>query len=182
MNVRTDIRTGHSRLVLGILAAALAVTAAALLYFRFRGPVGGVSPYETVNDLYEWEYMTFAAEQEEYPADTEVIRLYFKNDAPDGVVCLSTRTFFTYELELLKDGAWHSMRAKAERPRWSDNDTGGVPGTDVVKWNGGELTQYCGIARDYPTPLRPGRYRVVIPDCTHISRAESALAVEFEVK
>lgn len=179
--MRTDIRIEYAKQVLGGVAAVLAVIAAVLLYFRFRGVVGGVSPYETVNDLYEWEYMTFAAEQEHYPADVETIRLRFKNDAPDGVVWLSSSASFAYELEFLKDGAWHSMRAKVERPRWSDNDTGAPPGTDIVKWDGGELTLYCEIARDYPTPLRMGRYRVVIPDCTHISRTGSALTAEFEV-
>lgn len=123
------ILTRYSKQVLGGILAVFAIIAAVLLYFRFRGPVGGPSPHETVNDLYEWEYMTFTAEQELYPADVETIRLYFRNDAPDGVVCLSARTFFAYELEFLKDGVWHSMRAKVERPRWSDSDTEVAPGT-----------------------------------------------------
>lgn len=176
------ILTRYSKQVLGGILAVFAIIAAVLLYFRFRGPVGGPSPHETVNDLYEWEYMTFTAEQELYPADVETIRLYFRNDAPDGVVCLSARTFFAYELEFLKDGVWHSMRAKVERPRWSDSDTEVAPGTDIVKWNGGEMTLYCGIAHDYPTPLRAGRYRIVIPDCEHMQPALVDLAVEFEVR
>ncbi len=175
------ILTRYSKQVLGGILAVFAVIAAALLYFRFRGPVGGVSPYETVNDLYEWEYMTFTAEQDEYPTNVDTILLYFRNDAPDGVVWLSSGASFAYELEFLKDGVWHSMRSIVERPRWSDNDTGDPPGTDIVKWDGGELTLYCKIAQDYPTPLRPGRYRVVIPECAHISRTGSALAAEFEV-
>lgn len=172
----------YSRQVLGGLLAVFAV-AAALLSAWFRSPIGGVSPYETVNDLYEWEDMTFAAEQERYPADVETIRLYFRNDAPDGVVCLSTRTVFAYELEFLKDGVWHSVRAKVEQPRWwSGSDTGGSPGTDVVQWGGGEMALSSGIARDYPVPLSAGRYRIVIPDCEHMQPALADLAVEFEVR
>lgn len=170
----------YSRQMLGSILAIGAIVAAVLLCSRFCGPVGGPSPHETVNDLYEWEYMTFAAEQELYPADVETIRLYFRNDAPDGVVCLSTGTFFAYELEFLKDGVWHSMRAKVERPRWWSGN--GAPGTDVVQWDGGEMTLCCGIARDYPTPVPAGRYRIIIPDCEHMQPAPVDLAAEFEVR
>lgn len=179
----TGILMRYSKQMLGGILAICAIIAAVLLCSRFCGPVGGPSPHETVNDLYEWEYMTFAAEQELYPADVEAIRLYFRNDAPDGVVCLATRTLFAYELEFLKDGVWHSMRAKVEQPRWwSDNDTEGAPGTDVVQWDGGEMTLYCGIARDYPTPVPAGRYRIIIPDCEHMQPTLVDLAVEFEVR
>lgn len=172
----------HSRQMLGGVLAICAMIAAALLYSRFCGPIGGPSLHETVNDLYEWEYMAFAAEQERYPADVETVRLYFRNDAPDGVVCLSTGTSFAYELEFLKDGVWHSMRAKVERPRWwSGSGTEGTPGTDVVQWNGGEMTLCCGIARDYPTPVPAGRYRIIIPDCEHMQPTLVNLAAEFEV-
>ena len=41
---------------------------------------------------------------------------------------------------------------------------------------------HCDIAHDYPTPLRAGRYRIVIPDCEHMKRALADLAVEFEVR
>ena len=56
------ILTRYSKQVLGGILAVFAIMAAVLLYFRFRSPVGGVSPHEMVNDLYEWEYMTFTAE------------------------------------------------------------------------------------------------------------------------
>lgn len=175
------ILTRYSKQVLGGLLAVFAIIAAVLLYFRFRSPIGGVSPHETVNDLYEWEYMTFVAEQDEYSTNVDTIRLYFRNDAPDGVVWLSSRTsVFAYELEYLKDGVWHQIRPVVKSPQWSDTD--GAPKTDIVNWNGGEITLHCNIAHDYPTPLRAGRYRIVIPDCEHMKSALADLAVEFEVK
>ncbi len=175
------ILTRYSKQVLGGILAVFAIIASELLYFRFRSPVGGVSPHETVNDLYEWESMTFQAEQDEYSTDVDTIRLYFSNDAPDGVVWLSSRqSTFAYELEYLKNGVWHQMRPVVKSPRWSD--TGDIPRTDIVNWNGGEMTLHCDIAHDYPTLLRGGRYRIIIPDCEHIERALADLAVEFEVR
>ena len=175
------ILTRYSKQVLGGILAVFAIMAAVLLYFRFRSPVGGVSPHEMVNDLYEWEYMTFTAEQEVYSTDVNTILLYFRNDAPYGVVWLSSRqSSFAYELEYWKDGAWHRMRPVVKSPQWSD--TGGTPKTDIVNWNGGEITLHCDIAHDYPTPLRAGRYRIVIPDCEHMKGALADLTVEFEVR
>ena len=175
------ILTRYSKQVLGGILAVFAIMAAVLLYFRFRSPVGGVSPHEMVNDLYEWEYMTFTAEQEVYSTDVNTILLYFRNDAPDGVVWLSSRqSSFAYELEYWKDGAWHRMRPVVKSPQWSD--TGGTPKTDIVNWNGGEIRLHCDIAHDYPTPLRAGRYRIVIPDCEHMKGALADLTVEFEVR
>lgn len=175
------IRIQYARRVLCAIVALLALAAAAGLYLRFRSPVGGMSPHETVNTLYEWEYMTFAAGRESYPGDVEEVCLYFKNDAPNGGVWLSSQSFFAYELEILENGVWHSMRPGTERPKWSDNAAGGAPGTDIVDWNGGELTLYCRIARDYPVPLQPGRYRIVLPDCQHLE-STADLAAEFEVE
>ena len=157
----------------GVLALSLL---AVLLYFRLRGFVGGVSPYGTVNDLYEWEVMTFTAEREVYPTDVDTVRLYFQNDASDGVVCLSAggRTFW-YELELWQDDAWHQLRANVkDYPRWKGE-------TDIVSWSGGEVVLSCDLAEDYPASLRPGRYRIVLPECEHLHSRVSALAVEFEV-
>lgn len=170
------ILTRYAKQVIGGILALFAVIAAVLLYYQFRSPVGGVSPYEAVNDLYEWEYMTFAAEQEIYPPDVETIRLYFRNDAPDGVVCLSATGYsFAYELEVWKDGSWHQMRPHGECPRWEGK-------TDIVNWNGGEAELSCDVAQDYPAPLRPGHYRIVLPECEHLHSRVTALAAEFEVE
>lgn len=169
----------YSKQVLGGLLAVF-VIAAALLYVWFRSPIAGVSPHETVNDLYEWEYMTFEAEDDGYSSDVDTIRLYFRNGAPDGVVCLSSRApTFAYELEYLRDGVWHQMRPVVKSPQWGG--AGGFSATNIVNWNGGEITLCCEIARDYPTPLRAGRYRIVIPDCEHMDGPLAALAAEFEV-
>lgn len=176
----SGILVRYSKQVLGGLLAVF-VIAAALLYAWFRSPIGGVSPHETVNDLYDWEYMTFTAEADRYSANVDTIRLSFRNDAPDGVVCLSSRApTFAYELEYRKDGVWRQMHPVVSHPRWWSG-TGGVRETNIVNWNGGESTLLCEIARDYPTPLQAGRYRIVIPDCEHMDGPLAALAAEFEV-
>ena len=170
------IFTKYSKQVIGALLAVLALFAAVVLFYRLRGPVGGKSPYETVNDLYEWEYMTFESTQETYPADTEYVELYFRNDAPDGVVVLSAGSSpsFGYELEVWNNGAWYQMRARNQVCRWEGR-------TDIVDWNGGEQILACPVGRDYPSPLAAGRYRIVLPSCEHMHRAEVPLAAEFEV-
>ena len=108
------------------------------------------------------------------------VMLYFRNDAPDGVVWLSSQSSFAYELEYRKDGVWHQMRPVVDHPRWSNTD--GIPTNDIVNGNGGEITLRCGISQDYPTPLQAGRYRIVIPGCEHIQHTPAALAAEFEVR
>ena len=171
----TGIFTTHWKTVLGGCMALLALILVCVLYYEFRSPVGGLSPHERVNDLYEWEYMTFCTEEESYPASVETVRLYFRNDAPDGVVWLSSvGPVFSYELEIRQNGEWHQMRPKRENPRWDGK-------TDIVDWAGGELTISCPVARDYGSPLPVGEYRIVIPECEHMKRAHTALAVEFEV-
>ena len=153
----------------------LVLLLAVVLYLEFRSPIGGVSPHEQVNDLYEWEYMTFCAEEDCYPASVETVRLYFRNDAPDGVVCLSSvGPIFSYELEIWQNGEWHRMRPKRENPRWDGR-------TDIVSWGGDELMLSCPVARDYGSPLPAGEYRIVIPECEHLHGTRVALAVEFEV-
>ena len=169
------IFTKYSRQVIGGLLVLLALMAAVVLYYRFRSPVSGVSPYGAVNQMFEWEYMTFEAEQESYPADVENIRLAFRNDAPDGVVVLSAEgTHFGYELEVFQNGQWHQMRSQSKIYRWEGK-------TDIVNWNGGEVMLTCPVGKDYPSPLRPGLYRVVLPQCEHLKNPIVPLAAEFEV-
>lgn len=171
----TGIFTTHWRKVLGGCMVLLVLLLAGVLYYELRSHVGGVSPHEQVNDLYEWEYMTFCAEEECYSSSVEKISLYFRNDAPDGVVCLSSvGPIFSYELEIRQNGEWHRMRPKREYPRWDGK-------TDIINWAGGELYFSCPVAQDYGSPLPVGEYRIVIPECEHLHRAHSALAAEFEV-
>ena len=80
------IFTKYSKRVLGGVLALLALTAAAGLYIRFRSPVGGVSPYETVNDLCGQERISLTVQQNVYPADVETVQLTIRNDAEDTVV------------------------------------------------------------------------------------------------
>lgn len=176
------IFTRYSKQVLGGSAALLLLIAALGLYYQFRSPVGGASPYETVNDIYEWEYMTFAAEQEVYPAETETICLRFRNDAPDGVVALAAYRVHmgAYALEILQDGQWHSVRAQTEKPSWG-TEPSGILKTDIVQWGGGELVLYCPVAKDYPAPLAAGHYRIVVPNCDHLNSVKH-LAAEFCVE
>ena len=169
------IFTKYSKEVLSTLLVIFFIIAGVVTVLENRSPVGGKSPYETVNDLYEWEYMTFESTQETYPADTEYVELYFRNDAPDGVVVLSAQgTHFGYELEIWQDGAWHQMRTYSKSVRWEGK-------TDIVDWDGGEALITCPVGRDYSSPLQAGRYRIVLPYCEHLHRAEVPLAAEFEV-
>lgn len=169
------IFTKHSKEVLSAFLVIFFIIAGVVTVLENRSPVGGKSPYETVNDLYEWEYMMFVPEHEVYPADTEAVRFYFRNNAPDGVVVLSAKgSHFGYELEIWEDGAWHQMRTHQKVVRWEGK-------TDIVDWDGGEVLITCPVGRDYPSPLQPGLYRVVLPYCEHLHRAEVPLAAEFEV-
>lgn len=171
------IFTRYAKQAIGGILAVFLLVAAAALYVQLRSPVAGLSPYETVNDLTDWELMTFTAIQETWPTDTAAVELTFRNDATDGVVCLSADGIhFGYVLEIWQEDGWHSLRtSRSEKPRWDGN-------TDIVDWNGGEVTLSCPIGRDYPSPLTPGRYRVVLPRCTHLNDLPKALTAEFEVQ
>ena len=169
------IFTKHSKEVLSTFLVIFFIIAGVVTVLENRSPVGGKSPYETVNDLYEWEYMMFVPEHEVYPADTETVRFYFRNDAPDGVVVLSAQgPHFGYELEIWEDGVWHQMRTHKKIVRWDGK-------TDIVNWDGGEVLITCPVGRDYPSPLQPGLYRVVLPFCEHLKNPIVPLAAEFEV-
>ena len=169
------IFTKYSKEVLSVILVIFFAIAGVVTIAENRSPVGGMSPYDTVNDMYEWEHMTFAPEHAVYPGDTENIRFYFRNDAPDGVVVLSAEgTHFGYELEIWKDGAWHRMRTYQKHIRWEGK-------TDIVKWGGDEVLITCPVGKDYPSPLRPGLYRVVLPQCEHLKNPIVPLAAEFEV-
>ena len=171
------IFTRYAKQAIGGILAVFLLVAAAALYVQLRSPVGGLSPYETVNDLTDWERMTFTAARETWPTDTAAVELTFRNDATNGVVCLSADGIhFGYVLEVWQEDGWHSLRtSRSEEPRWDGN-------TDIVDWNGGEVTLSCPIGRDYPSPLTPGRYRVVLPKCTHLNDLAKALTAEFEVQ
>lgn len=152
------------------------VIAAVQVYLHLRGPVAGPPPYETVNDLPNWGAMTFTAERETYPADAEKVVLTFRNDGEDGVVWLSENgPSFGYVLEILQADGWHTLRSRREQPRWDGQ-------TDIVDWNGGEVTLSCPVGTDYPSPLTAGRYRIVLPGCTYLGGPSHALAAEFEVQ
>ena len=169
------IFTKYSKEVLSVILTIFFLIAGVITFLEHRSSVGGESPYGAVNQLFEWEYMTFTTEQETYPADVEKIRLTFRNDAPDGVVVLSAAgTHFGYELEILQDGRWHQMRPQSKICRWEGN-------TDIVNWNGGEVTLTCPVGKDYSSPLQSGRYRIVLPQCEHLHSRIVPLAAEFEV-
>ena len=180
------ILTKYARQVLGGVLALLALAAAAGLYLRFRGPVGGVSPYETVNDLYEGEFITFRTERAAYPADVETIQLTIRNDAEDTVVGPARPCPDEWLLEVQVDGVWRSLRLSPltaeDHVKWDfpPEEYGPNSGpSGIVKWGGGEQRYLCRIAAYYQTPLEPGRYRIVFPRMEH--RNEGALAAEFEV-
>lgn len=170
------IFTKYSKQVLGGCVLLILLIAAVQGYLHLRGPVAGLSPYETVNDLPNWEVMTFTAAQETYPVDAERIELMFRNDAADGVVWLSeSGSIFGYVLEIRREDGWHTLRSRTEKPQWDGK-------TDIVDWNGGEVVLSCPVGTDYPSPLTAGRYRIVLPGCTHLGGLPHALAAEFEVQ
>lgn len=172
----TGIFTKYAKLVLGGCVLLILVVAAVQVYLHLRGPVAGLSPYETVNDLPNWEAMTFTAEREMYPADVEKVELTFGNDGADGVVWLSENgPSFGYALEMWQADGWHTLRSRREQPRWDGK-------TDIVDWNGGEVTLSCPVGTDYPSPLTAGRYRIVLPGCTYLGGPPHELAAEFEVQ
>lgn len=171
------IFTHYAKQAIGGIIAVFLLVAGLALYVQFRSPVAGLSPYETVNDLPEWDRMTFSATQETWPTDTAAVELTFRNDATDGVVCLSHNgVHFGYALEIWQADGWHTLRTnRSGEPRWSG-------ATDIVDWNGGEVVLSCPVGKDYPSPLEPGQYRVVLPSCTHLNSASKALTSEFEVQ
>ena len=180
------ILTRYSKQVFAAILLIFAVMAAWALYFRFRSPVGGVSPYETVNDLFGQELISFTIEHDTYPADVEIIQLTIRNDADDTVVSPALYCPDEWLLEAQVDGVWHSMRLSPltaekyvewEFPPEEYGPNSGPSG--IVNWNGGEQRYLCNIAKYYQTPLQAGTYRIVFPKMEH--RNTAALAVEFEV-
>ena len=174
--------------VLGGLTAVLLCALAVEAYFHFRGPVGGVSPYEEVNELvyelYGQDKIVYALEQETYPADVETLVVNIRNGAPDGALVPEDPRYADWVLEIWSDGAWHTLRTVREDPKWSwlpeDCGPGSRP-SGIVHWDGGEQTYLCDVAEYYRTPLERGRYRVVFLNMAHmIFRSE--LAMEFEVE
>lgn len=161
-----------------------AVFAAVMLYFQFRGPVGGVSPYTEVNDFFEQDRILFTIEHEVYPTDAELIQVTLRNDTDNTVVAPVPGCLNEWLLETRVDGAWHSMRLSRDCSekyvRWEfpPEEYGPNSGpSGVVSWNGGEQRYFCNIAKYYGTPQEPGLYRIVFPEMEH--RDEAALAVEF---
>ena len=180
------IFTKYSKQVLGGALALLVLLAAAGLYVRFRSPVGGVSPYETVNDLYGQERISFTVHRDVYSTDVETVQLTIRNDAEDTVVGPAPYCPDEWLLEVQVDGVWRSMHLSpltAEKHvKWAfpPEEYGPNSGpSGVVKWGGGEQRYLCHIAAYYQTPLEPGLYRIVFPQMEH--RNVAALAAEFEV-
>lgn len=168
------IFTKYSKQVICGLLVLLGCIAALALYDQFRGPVGGVSPYETVNDLYEQQLLSITLDQAGYPRDVECIGLTLRNDAPDYILIQAEPHTDNWVLERKVEGTWRSLRTKnGQTVRWSGYSGG-------VAWNGGEETYLCNISAYYETPLEAGTYRIVLPNMEHMTTGH--LAVEFTVE
>ena len=168
------IFTKYAKPVIGGLAAVLLCIAALALYYRLRGPVGGVSPYETVNDLYEEELLSMTTDRESYPEDVSSITVTLRNDASDYILIQDEPHTDEWVLEREVEGVWRSLRTKnGETVRYFGFSGG-------VDWNGGEETYICDISHYYETPLEEGTYRIVFPNMTHMTTGH--LAVEFTVE
>lgn len=168
------IFTKYSKQVIGTCVAILLCVTALALYFQLRGPVGGVSPYETVNDLYEQELLSMTTDRESYPADVSSITVTLRNDAPDYILIQDEPHTDEWVLEREVEGVWHSLRTRRnETVRWFGFSGG-------VYWNGGEETYVCDISHYYEMPLEEGTYRIVFPNMMH--QTSGHLAVEFTVE
>ena len=185
--MKTWISIRYAKQVIGGVLAVFALIAAVILYFYFRGPIGGTSPYTEVNDFFEQELISFTIEQEAYPTDVEVVQVMLRNDTSNTVVAPSLRQKDNWLLEVWVDGAWHSMRlsplTRADSVDWdfpAEEYSPNSGPSGIVNWNGGEQRFLCSIAKYYQTPLEPGWYRIVFPNMEH--RDTATLAVEFEVK
>ena len=111
MNAATRNR---ARVLLGIIAVLLFASGATALYFRFRNPVGGASPYRTVNGHH---FITFAPEQAAYPADTRIFRLTISNRAGEDLIPEEDRRD-EWVLEVKQGGVWHTLRADGHGVCW----------------------------------------------------------------
>ena len=168
------IFTKYSKQVIGGLIVVFVSFAVCALYFQLRGNAAGVSPYETVNDLYEQELLSITLDKTCYPADVREIPLTLRNDAPDYILIQDEPHTDNWVLERKADGAWHSLHTKnGETVRWFGFNGG-------VYWNGGEETYLCDISDYYQTPLEAGTYRIVLPNMMHMTRGH--MAVEFTVE
>ena len=168
------IFTKYSRPVIGALAAVLLCIAALALYYQLRGPVGGVSPYAVVNDLYEQELLSMTTDKERYGPDVNSITVTLRNDASDYILIQDEPHTDEWVLEKEVEGVWHSLRTKTKGSlRWFGFNGG-------VYWDGGEETYICDISRYYETPLEEGTYRIVFPNMMH--QTNGHLAVEFTVE
>lgn len=168
------IFTRYSRQVIGGLLAAFACIAALAIYYHLRGNIGGISPHETVNDLYEQELLSMTTDRMSYPAEVSVVEVTLRNDASDYILIQDEPHTDEWVLEREVEGVWRSLRTKGnETVHWFGFSGG-------VYWNGGEETYICDISQYYETPLEGGTYRIVFPNMMH--QTSGHLAVEFTVE
>lgn len=168
------IFTKYSKQVIGGLIVIFASFAVCTLYFQLRGNVGGVSPYETVNDLYEQGLLSMTTDQASYSTDVASITVTLRNDAPDYILIQGEPHTDEWALERKVDGSWRSLRTQWKEPvRWGMYAGG-------VDWNGGEEDYLCNISDYYKTPLETGTYRIVFPNMIHMTQGH--LAVEFTIE
>lgn len=167
------IFTKYSKQVICGLLLVFGCIAALAAYYHFRGNVAGVSPYETVNDLYEQELLSITTEKDHYFTYEDSVVLRIRNDAEDYAIVQGEPRTDDWVLERKVDGVWRSLRTvKDQTVRWT-----GYNGN--VHWGGGEERYVCSIAAYYKTPLEAGTYRIVLPNMEHCTSGH--LAVEFTV-
>ena len=168
------IFTKYSRQVIGGLLAVFVFIALWAAYYHLRGNVGGISPYETVNNLYEQELLSMTTDRESYPADVSSIEVTLRNDASDYILIQDEPHSNEWVLEREVEGTWRSLRTRGnETVRWFGFSGG-------VYWGGKEEIYVCDISCYYKTPLEGGIYRIVFPNMMH--QTSGHLAVEFTVE
>ncbi len=132
------------------------------------------SPYGRVN---VWEDVSLTTDRAVYETTADCVSVTVHTDTEEPVSAVWSPQYVSDEyshwaLERKRLGVWCTVKqAKVPLP-WPDK---GV----VIFDDGEELA--CGIAEHYALPLKPGEYRIVLPQCSHGGRT-GHLAVEFEVE
>ena len=174
------ILTRYSKQVLGGFLGFFVLVAAVVLYFRFRSPVGGESPYQIFDHAEQGIEIT--ADDVMYTGQTAPVTVTVRNTSESGWLEPNPYRPQEWVLETRVNGTWHSMRTTEKQIRWEGPD--GQP-SGVVK-NGEEQIFLCYVGDYYRLPLKPGAYRIVFPDLSKVRPdggvyREIALAAEFEV-
>lgn len=180
------IFTKYSKQVIGGILAIFVLFAAVALWYRFRSPIGKVSPYESINSWGD-EQVEIVVDEVFYAQQTGPLHVTICNRSDRGLVVPDNYRPKEWMLEIQVNGRWHSMRTAEKNIRWdfpSEDKTPNSGPSGIVKC-GEEQTFLCYLSDYYRLPLKPALYRVVFPDMLKEAGGtgtyKTAVAAEFEV-